>query len=82
MSDSEKLDMAIKYCTLNYAGRLYEALADWESATDLIIEREKFIYDLENFERYASDPNRFFLKGTSSFNSVINVTSTIYLALF
>ena len=63
MSDSAKLDMAIKYCTEEYADKLIPALIDWEKATDLIIEREKYIYELENFERTASDPNRFFLKG-------------------
>ena len=28
-----------------------------------MVEREKCIYELENFERTASDPNRYFLKG-------------------
>ena len=30
------------------------------------MEREKQIYELENFERVASDPNRFFLKGINN----------------
>lgn len=63
MSDSEKLDMAIKYSTDEYQANLLPAIDEWEKAADLIIEREKCIFELENFERTASDPNRFFLKG-------------------
>ena len=63
MSDSDKLDMAIKYCTNEYAINLLPAIELWEKATDLIVEREKQLYELENFERLGSDPNRFFLKG-------------------
>jgi hypothetical protein len=63
MSDEAKLDMAIKYCTANYANKISDAIEDWEIATNLIIERERHIFDLETFERYASDPNRFFQKG-------------------
>ncbi|CAF0769383.1 unnamed protein product [Brachionus calyciflorus] len=63
MSDTAKLDMAIKYSTSSLSERLIEAIEDWEVATNLIVEREKYIYELENFERFASDPNRFFLKG-------------------
>ncbi len=35
----------------------------WESIAQLIVRREKFINDLENFERIASDANRFFESG-------------------
>ena len=63
MSDTAKLDMAIKYCTDLYADKLMDVIDDWETATDLIVQREKYIFELENFERFASDPNRFFLKG-------------------
>lgn len=35
----------------------------WEAATNLIVEREKIIAELEAFERLASDPNRFFETG-------------------
>lgn len=35
----------------------------WELAAQLIIRREEIIYNLENFERFASDPNRYFVKG-------------------
>ena len=40
-----------------------KAILDWESVTDLIVEREKYIFDLETFERTASDPNRYFVNG-------------------
>lgn len=40
-----------------------KALEYWEMAAELIVQREQFIYDLESFERFASDPNRYFLKG-------------------
>jgi len=38
-------------------------LEAWESIAQLIVRREKFINDLENFERTASDANRFFESG-------------------
>lgn len=63
MSDTAKLDMAVKYSTDDYLSNLVPAIEDWEKATDLIVEREKCIFELENFERTASDPNRYFLKG-------------------
>ena len=63
MSDNEKIDMAIKYCQVEFANKLPGALENWELAADLIVKRERIIFDLENFERFASDPNRYFLKG-------------------
>jgi hypothetical protein len=63
MSDSAKLDMAIKYCTVDYAEKLLLAINEWEAATSLIMEREKYIHELEKFEKYASDPNRHFARG-------------------
>lgn len=63
MEDSAKLDMAIKYCTNEYAHNLIPAIENWEKATDLVVEREKQLYELENFEKLGSDPNRFFMKG-------------------
>jgi hypothetical protein len=41
-----------------------KAIETWEAITDLIVNREKNLYDLEVFETNASDPNRFFLKST------------------
>jgi len=41
----------------------FKAINEWEKATKLIVEREKHIFELENFERFASDPNRYFLRG-------------------
>merc|ERR1719245_2856496 len=39
------------------------AIKAWEEATELILQRESLIAKLEQFERFASDPNRFFEKG-------------------
>lgn len=63
MTDTAKLDMVIKYSTHEYIYNLIPAIDEWERATSLIIEREKFIHELEGFEKFASDPNRFFLRG-------------------
>ncbi len=63
MTDSAKLDMAIKYCTNEYAANLLPAIEEWEKATDLIVERERQLHELERFEKLGSDPNRFFVKG-------------------
>ena len=43
-----------------------QAVDEWDDAADMIVEREKIIAKLEKFERLASDPNRFFEKGSSS----------------
>ena len=40
-----------------------QSLASWEVATEVILERESLMTKLEDFERAASDPNRFFVKG-------------------
>ena len=42
---------------------LTQAIVSWEAATQAILERENLITKLEDFERTASDPNRFFEKG-------------------
>ena len=42
---------------------LFQSLASWEVATEVILERESLMTKLEDFERTASDPNRFFVKG-------------------
>ncbi|XP_046358594.2 coiled-coil domain-containing protein 87-like [Haliotis rufescens] len=63
MTDSMKLDMAIKYSCNEFFARLDEVMEKWESAADLILKREALMEKLENFERRASDPNRFFEKG-------------------
>ena len=41
-----------------------QALSLWERACSAIVEREKWLKDLETFERSASDPSRLFAKGT------------------
>ena len=84
MTDQAKLDMAVKYCSNEYADKLIpvcwiiitfifefklilinsiqKAIEEWEKISDLIVKREKVIYQLESFERNASDPNRFYIK--------------------
>ena len=44
---------------------IFQAIDSWEEATDLVVQREALINKLENFERLASDPNRFFEKGNT-----------------
>jgi hypothetical protein len=41
----------------------HQVLQQWEIAVKLILAREALIIKLEDFERLASDPNRFFEKG-------------------
>ncbi|XP_059161508.1 coiled-coil domain-containing protein 87-like isoform X2 [Physella acuta] len=60
--DSQRLDMAIKYSCNEYFSQLSEAIEGWEYVSNLILQREKLLIDLEKFERQASDPNRFFHK--------------------
>ncbi|KAL9986945.1 hypothetical protein ACROYT_G001163 [Oculina patagonica] len=62
MPDAQRLDMAIKYSAEPYSNSLLEALTFWEIATEVILERESLMTKLEDFERTASDPNRFFAK--------------------
>ncbi|CAF1995389.1 unnamed protein product [Rotaria magnacalcarata] len=63
MIDHDRLHMAVKYSTIEYEKKIEAALDAWESITQLIVRRENFIDDLENFERTASDANRFFESG-------------------
>ena len=42
-----------------------QAVERWEAATELILLRESLLIKLEQFERNASDPNRFFEKTES-----------------
>lgn len=64
MPDAQRLDMAIKYSAEPYSTKLLESLAVWEVATEAVLQRESLMTKLEDFERTASDPNRFFIKGT------------------
>ncbi|XP_028407068.1 coiled-coil domain-containing protein 87-like isoform X2 [Dendronephthya gigantea] len=64
MPDNLKLDMAIKYSSETYMESLEEVLQHWETAVKLILAREALIMKLEDFERLASDPNRFFERGS------------------
>ncbi|PIK61283.1 putative coiled-coil domain-containing protein, partial [Apostichopus japonicus] len=63
MPDHLRLDMAIKYSSNEYADKLVESIEAWEVAVDLILQREAILSKLEIFERFASDPDRFFQKG-------------------
>ncbi|KAL0963002.1 hypothetical protein UPYG_G00348240 [Umbra pygmaea] len=63
LPDAHRLDMAIKYSCHAYRDQLEEATAAWEQAAHLIQQRETVLARLELFEREASDPNRFFLRG-------------------
>ncbi|XP_020621129.1 coiled-coil domain-containing protein 87-like [Orbicella faveolata] len=62
MPDAQRLDMAIKYSAEPYSNNLLETLTFWEIATEVILQRESLMTKLEDFERTASDPNRFFAK--------------------
>ncbi|CAH2277403.1 Hypothetical predicted protein [Pelobates cultripes] len=58
-----RLDMAIKYSSAEYQDCLPQAMEMWEKAVNIIQKREEILAELEQFEREASDPNRFFQKG-------------------
>ncbi|KAJ3334229.1 Coiled-coil domain-containing protein 87 [Blyttiomyces sp. JEL0837] len=59
----QKLDMAIKYGSFKFAPKLEMAIKLWKLASEHIISREQVLAELEEFERKASDPERFFKKG-------------------
>lgn len=63
MPDHQRLDMAIRYSTEAMSDRFIKALDAWDSAAKVVLEREALMAELEAFERLASDPNRFFVKG-------------------
>lgn len=63
MPDSQKLNFALKYSTDKYINKLHDIVRSWERVTDLILQREKQMTNLEIFEKEASDPNRFFDRG-------------------
>ncbi|XP_016390477.1 coiled-coil domain-containing protein 87-like isoform X1 [Sinocyclocheilus rhinocerous] len=63
LPEGQRLDMAIKYSSHEYRDHLQEAIAAWEQAARLIQKRELLLSRLEDFEREASDPNRFFQRG-------------------
>ncbi|XP_074605915.1 coiled-coil domain-containing protein 87-like [Acropora palmata] len=65
MPDAQRLDMAIKYSAEPYSTKLLDSLVVWEIATEAVLERESLMTKIEDFERTASDPNRFFVKGTT-----------------
>ncbi|KAL0196119.1 hypothetical protein M9458_009691, partial [Cirrhinus mrigala] len=64
LPEGQRLDMAIKYSSQEHRDHLQEVIAAWEQAARLIQKRELLLSRLEDFEREASDPNRFFQRGT------------------
>ncbi|XP_008121849.2 coiled-coil domain-containing protein 87 [Anolis carolinensis] len=66
-SESERLDMAIKYSSNQYYFFLPDMLKAWEEAAQLIQERELLLAELESFEQTASDPNRLFSQEPRAF---------------
>ncbi|KAA0720945.1 Coiled-coil domain-containing protein 87 [Triplophysa tibetana] len=63
LPEGQRLDMAIKYSSHEYRDHLREAITAWEQAARLIRRRELLLSQLEDFEREASDPSRFFQQG-------------------
>ena len=59
-----------------------QAVDEWDDAADMIVEREKIIAKLEKFERLASDPNRFFEKGSTSNKSIASIDYTYIMQQF
>jgi hypothetical protein len=63
MPDKQRLDMAIKYSTIDKRSLMDHVLDLWEAAAEAVLKREAIISELEAFERQASDPTRFFDRG-------------------
>ncbi|KAJ3301785.1 Coiled-coil domain-containing protein 87 [Kappamyces sp. JEL0829] len=63
MPPSQKIEMAIKYGD-HRISKSNEALEHWKVAAKLISERESLLLKLEEFETKASDPSRFFERGS------------------
>ncbi|XP_036431232.1 coiled-coil domain-containing protein 87 [Colossoma macropomum] len=63
LPETQRLDMAIKYSSHAHRDKLEEATAAWEQAAQLIQQRERVLSQLEQFEKVASDPSRFFQHG-------------------
>jgi len=63
MTNQMKVDMTMKYSSKKSLHEITEVLEHMEQAAELIVEREALLTKLEAFEKFASDPNRFFEKG-------------------
>ncbi|KAJ3102504.1 Coiled-coil domain-containing protein 87 [Phlyctochytrium planicorne] len=63
MPVDQKLDMAIKYGSAKFSQKLKTAIELWETAQNYIMDREALLKEIEHFEHFASDPQRFFKKG-------------------
>ena len=55
MPVDQKLDMAIKYGSHKFA-KIDQAIELWGNVSELILEREMLLHDIEQFEMTASDP--------------------------
>ncbi|KAJ3120255.1 Coiled-coil domain-containing protein 87 [Irineochytrium annulatum] len=64
MPVDQKLDMAIKYGSPKFGPKLETAIKLWATAREYIGDREKLLVDVAKFEETASDPDRFFKKGS------------------
>jgi hypothetical protein len=64
MPADQKFDMAIKYGSHKFK-KIGDAINLWLEVSELILEREKMLIDIELFEQKSSDPARFFEKVTT-----------------
>ncbi|KAJ3025920.1 Coiled-coil domain-containing protein 87, partial [Rhizophlyctis rosea] len=63
MPVDQKVDMAVKYGSHRFAHKLGMAIQHWTAVSEHILTRETLLKEIEEFERTASDPSRFFQKG-------------------
>ncbi|KAI8618334.1 hypothetical protein BC830DRAFT_955615 [Chytriomyces sp. MP71] len=59
----QKLDMAIKYGSHKFGPKLDLAITYWKKASEHIIAREQVLAEIEEFEKEASNTERYFRKG-------------------
>lgn len=65
-----------------------QAITAWELAARLIQRRELLLSQLEDFEREASDPSRFFQQGIKGFKiihafvTVLNVYTSLHSFIY
>ncbi|KAI8897388.1 hypothetical protein BC833DRAFT_565844 [Globomyces pollinis-pini] len=61
MPADQKIDMAIKYGSHQFRN-VDQAIRLWQEVSNLIMERESLLVEIESFEMTASDPMRYFSK--------------------
>ncbi|KAI8806093.1 hypothetical protein BJ742DRAFT_680429, partial [Cladochytrium replicatum] len=59
----QRLSMAIKYGSHGFAPKLQKAIDMWEMLAEHVVQREALMQEIEEFEKSASDPVRFFRRG-------------------